>query len=58
MGLLSEVRLFIKQVIRILDMAEQGTPPGMDFDLTEQIVTCRQEMEQEKTEQLQPKWDT
>ncbi|MDR3567414.1 MAG: DUF2791 family P-loop domain-containing protein [Syntrophobacteraceae bacterium] len=58
MGLLSEVRLFIKQVIRILDMAEQGTPPGMDFDLTEQIVTCRQEMEQEKTEQLQPRWDT
>ncbi|MDP2646353.1 MAG: DUF2791 family P-loop domain-containing protein [Desulfobacterales bacterium] len=58
MGLLSEVRLFIKQIIRILDMAEQGTPPGEDLDLTEQILESKREMDQEKLEQLQPKWDT
>ncbi len=58
MGLLSEVRLFIKQIIRILDMAEQGTPPGEDFDLTEQVLSSRREVEQEKMEQLQPKWDS
>ena len=57
MGLLSEVRLFIKQVIRVLDMAEQGIAPDEDTDLTEQLVTSQQEMEQEKVEQLQPKWD-
>ncbi len=58
MGLLSEVRLFIKQVIRILDMAEQGEAPDETLDLTEQILTSRREMEQEKMEQLQPRWDT
>jgi hypothetical protein len=58
MGILSEVRLFIKQMIRILDMAEQGTPPDEDFDLTDQILSSRREMEQEKLEQLQPKWDS
>ena len=57
MGLLSEVRLFIKQVIRTLDMAEQGSPPEEDADLAEQLVVSQQEMEQEKVEQLQPKWD-
>ena len=56
MGLLSEVRLFVKQVIRILDMAEQGEPPGED--LTDQIVASQREVEQEKVEQLQPKWDS
>lgn len=56
MGLLSEVRLFVKQVIRILDMAEQGETPG--DDLAEQIVASQREVEQEKVEQLQPKWDT
>jgi len=58
MGLLSEVRLFIKQVIRTLDMAEQGELPEEDEDLTEQLVASQQEMEQEKIEQLEPKWDT
>lgn len=57
MGLLSEVRLYIKQVIRILDMAEQGVPPDEDMDMTEQLVVSQREMEQEKVEQLQPKWD-
>jgi hypothetical protein len=58
MGMLSEVRLFIKQVIRILDMAEQGGPPGEDLDLTEQMMASQREMEQEKMEQLQPRWDS
>lgn len=57
MGLLSEVRLYIKQVIRILDMAEQGVPPDEDLDMTEQLVVSQREMEQEKVEQLQPTWD-
>ena len=58
MGLLSEVRLFIKQVIRYLDMAEQGESPDEDVDLAEQIAATQQEVEQEKVEQLQPKWDS
>ena len=57
MGLLSEVRLFIKQVIRYLDMAEQGEPPNEEEDLGEQVAASQREMEQEKVEQLQPKWD-
>jgi len=57
MGLLSEVRLFVKQVIRILDMAEQGKDPAETLDLAEHIVSSQQEMEQEKLEQLQPNWD-
>ena len=56
MGLLSEVRLFVKQVIRVLDLAEQGEAPGED--ITEQILTSQREVAQEKVEQLQPKWDT
>jgi hypothetical protein len=58
MGLLSEVRLFVKQIIRILDMAEQGEAPMEDLDLTEQITTSQREVEQEKVEQLQPRWDS
>lgn len=57
MGLLSEVRLFIKQVIRVLDMTEQGNAPDEDADVTEHLVVSQREMEQEKVEQLQPKWD-
>lgn len=56
MGVLSEVRLFIKQLIRILDMAEQGESPD-DMDMTEQIVETQREMEAEKVEKLQPSWD-
>jgi hypothetical protein len=58
MGLLSEVRLFVKQMIRILDMAEQGETPLDDLNLTEQITRSQQEMEAEKVEQLQPRWDS
>jgi len=57
MGLLSEVRLFIKQVIRVLDMAEQGIPLDERLDLTEQILAGSREMEEEKMEQMQPRWD-
>lgn len=48
MGLPSDVRLFVKQVIRVLDMTEQGQNPD-DIDLAEQIVLSRQETEQEKS---------
>jgi len=57
MGLLSEVRLFVKQVIGLLDMAEQGRDVVEDLDLGEHIVNSRQEMEEEKVEKLQPSWD-
>jgi len=57
MGLLSEVRLFVKQIIRVLDMAEQGEEPIEDLDLSEHIVASQKEMEAEKVAQLQPSWD-
>jgi len=57
MGLLAEVRLFIKQIIRYLDMAEQdGTLEGVD--LTDQIVAVQHEIAQEKgAVQAPPAWD-
>jgi BREX system ATP-binding protein BrxC/D len=55
MGLLPEVRLFIKQIVRYLDMAEQdGTLEGVD--LTDQIIATQKEIVQEKTAQP-PTWD-
>lgn len=57
MGLLSEVRLFVKQIIRILDMAEQGEVPAENLDLAEHIATSQKELEEEKVQQLQPSWD-
>ncbi|MGD9732797.1 MAG: BREX system ATP-binding domain-containing protein [Desulfamplus sp.] len=56
MGVLSEVRLFIKQLIRIFDMAEQGESTE-NIDMRQQIVEAQKEMEAEKLEQLQPSWD-
>jgi hypothetical protein len=56
MGVLNEVRLFIKQFIRYLDMAEQGDAPE-EQGIAEQITSSQREMEQEKLEQLQPSWD-
>lgn len=57
MGVLSEVRLFIKQMIRSLDMAEQGHP--MDtFNLTDNLLKSQQETEIEKVQRLEPVWDT
>jgi len=57
MGLLAEVRLFIKQIIRYLDMAEQdGTLEGVD--LTDQIVAVQHEIAQEKgASHSPPSWD-
>jgi hypothetical protein len=50
------VRLFIKQIVRYLDMAEQdGTLEGID--LTDQIVATQKEITQEQAEQQPPKWD-
>lgn len=56
MGVISEVRLFIKQLIAILDLAEQGTSPE-DIDMPRQMVETRRDMEAEKMERIQPKWD-
>jgi hypothetical protein len=55
MGVLSEVRLFIKQMIRYLDMAEQGN--AEDFNLIENLLTSQKETELEKTRQFEPAWD-
>lgn len=56
MGILSEVRLFIKQMIRLLDMVEQGHSP-QDFNLTENLLASHNEIEREKTQKLEPAWD-
>jgi len=56
MGVISEVRLFIKQLINILDMAEQGQPPE-DMDIGRQIVETKREIDAEKMKQAQPTWD-
>lgn len=56
MGILSEVRLFIKQMIRFLDMAEQGNA-AQDFNLIDNLLTSHKEMEMEKTQRLEPAWD-
>ncbi len=57
MGLLSEVRLYVKQVILLLDMAEHDKNAVEKLDLDEHIISSQQEMEQEKVEKLQPSWD-
>lgn len=57
MGILSEVRLYVKQVIRILDMAEQGELPEV-IEMEHQIQETKKEMETEKLEQTQPSWDS
>ncbi|WP_300462349.1 BREX system ATP-binding domain-containing protein [Desulfobacula sp.] len=56
MGVISEVRLFIKQLIHILDMAEQGHSPEQ-MDMGRQMVETQREMEAEKIEKLAPSWD-
>ena len=56
MGVLSEVRLFIKQMMRYLDMAEQGHGAG-GIDLIENLLTSQKEAEIEKTDRLMPAWD-
>lgn len=56
MGTLSEVRLFIKQMIRCLDLTEQGNAMG-ESNLLENLLKSHKEMEIEKTHQLEPVWD-
>jgi hypothetical protein len=54
MGVLTEVRLFIKQMIRYLDMAEQGN--GIE-GIIENLLTSQKEMDVEKTKQFESAWD-
>lgn len=56
LGVLSEVRLFIKQMIRFLDLAEQGNAT-QEINLTENLLASHKEMEVEKTQRLEPAWD-
>lgn len=56
MGVLSEVRLFIKQVIRYLDIAEQGDSLD-DYTISDNLLASQKEMELEKAQQLEPAWD-
>ncbi len=56
MGVISEVRLFIKQLIGVLDLAEQGQSPE-EMDMARQMVETRKEMEAEKMKQMEPSWD-
>lgn len=56
MGALSEVRLFVKQMIRCLDITEQGNPME-EQHIVDNLTKSYQEIEQEKTRQLEPAWD-
>jgi len=56
MGVLSEVRLFIKQMIRCLDITEQGNAMS-ESNLLENLLESHKETEIEKTRQLEPAWD-
>ncbi len=56
LGVLSEVRLFIKQMIRFLDMAEQGNIM-QDYKLVENLLESHKEMEMEKAQRFEPAWD-
>lgn len=56
MGALSEVRLFIKQMIRCLDLTEQGNAME-ESNLLENLLESHKEMEIEKIGQLEPAWD-
>lgn len=56
MGALSEVRLFIKQMIRCLDITEQGHAID-ESHLLENLLESHKETEIEKTRQLEPAWD-
>ena len=56
MGALSEVRLFIKQMIRCLDLTEQGNSMN-ESNLLENLLESQKETKIEKTRQLEPAWD-
>lgn len=55
-GALSEVRLFIKQMIRCLDLTEQGNEMG-ESHLLDNLMESQKETEIAKTRQLEPIWD-
>jgi hypothetical protein len=56
MGLLAEVRLYIKQIIRYLDMAEQdGTLEGVDP--AEQVVAAQRDIAASQDDAQRPAWD-
>ena len=56
MGLVAEVRLYIKQIIRYLDMAEQeGTLAGVD--LVDQAVATQREIATGQDTAHRPTWD-
>jgi hypothetical protein len=56
MGLLAEVRLYIKQIIRFLDMAEQdGTLEGVN--LVDQVVAMQREIAEVQDDEQRPAWD-
>ena len=55
LGLQSEVRLFIRQVIQALDLAEQGEEAGA---LPGKLAEARAAVDAEKRAQLSPSWDT
>ncbi len=57
MGLLAEVRLYIKQIIRYLDMAEQDGSLE-DVDMADQVVATQREIADEHNAAQQPAWDT
>lgn len=56
MGVLTEVRLFVKQMIRLLDMAEQGNGTH-DFNINENLIASYKEIEAEKAQRFEPAWD-
>lgn len=56
MGVMSEVRLFIRQLIRALDMAEQGQAIGQE-ELGANLMAAQGEIEQERAAALTPRWD-
>jgi hypothetical protein len=56
MGALSEVRMFIKQMIRFLDLSEQGEAMS-ESNLLENLLESQKEAEIEKSRQIEPTWD-
>lgn len=57
MGVLSEVRLYIKQVIRLLDMAEEQGQLPEEVEMTTHIQETKKQMDAEKLAQVEPSWD-
>lgn len=56
MGALSEVRLFIKQMIRCLDITEQGNTID-ESNIVDNLLESHKETQIEKSRQFEPVWD-